>query len=276
MWSNEENLYNPYLKSDLPLVLNKEILHGNNSLFLVSDVDLFFQPVEEPMLGITYFLIGLVITIVGEIIQLKLFKRIKDENSLLKEITQIYCVSSIVMYPILLFITSGPDFVHPLNELIGKWFCPTIWGMQFFFFNLFTFHSFFAAVMRYFFIIHQEKVEKFGKWRMKRIFIALYVFLPTLMVVLSTIERPELDPFLYINRCYGRDHRLFLKDMKSLDVLNPYFCDSDTIGDLSWIQNIRGIAKKLICISKLGLSVIMGFNVTEGFIYWAIFKHIKR
>ena len=276
MCVTKKHFYYPYLETDLVLLSNENIFHGNHSLFLVSDIDLYFQPVEETFKGIIYLIIGLFITIVGEIIQFKLLKMVKHENGLVKEVTQFFCISSIIMYPILFLITSATDFLHSLDELFIKWFCPTIWVMHFIFLNIFTSHSFFVAIMRYFFIIHEEKVEKYGKQKIKRIFFSLYLLLPSMMVIFSVIERPEWDPFLYINTCYGRDHILFLKDIEPLDVLNPYFCGSDDIKNDGMIENGIAIIKKILCISKLALSVLMGFNISEGLIYWRIFKHMKR
>ena len=272
-----DNFYHPYTKPTLGFYDYDEWATENQTFLILEEIDLYYQPVEEPIPGMIFLFLNILLTILGEIIQIKLFQMVKKENGLVKEVTQIYSMTSIITYPFWCLIISGTDLIHPLHKVIGKWFCTFSWTVTFFSFNLFTFQSCIVASMRYIFIVHEDKVKNYGKERAKRIFAVLTILLPCIMVIWTTIENSELDPFLYINRCYGEDHKVFLREASSLQILKLHFVDFGVTGNENdFYTKIVSIMKLLSGIAKLLISLLMGFNITEGIIYYKIFSHIKR
>ena len=274
MFLKKENFYHPFIEPYLGFFAYDDRCRDNDTCMVLENIDLYYQPVEEPVVGKTILVIGLISLLLGEVIQFRLLTMVKRENGLVKEVTQIYSLTSIIGYPMLFVISIGTDFVHPLNEVIGGWFCTLAWIVTYFHFIVITFQSFIVAMMRYCFITNEETVKKYGKEKTKRIFVFLSLFIPLIMVILEGIENPELHPFIYINRCYGRDHRLFLLDYSIFQV--PYFCQFQNHSDEGTYGRVLQILRQSSCIFRLVINIFMGFNLSEVIIYYKIFSHIKR
>ena len=135
MFLKKENFYHPYVESYLALSTYDEQRNGNDTNYVLKDIDLYYQPVEDPFTGIVILVIGIISVVFGELIQFRLFSMVKRENGLVKEVTQIYSLTSMIAYPVMLAVNSGTDFMHPLNEVIGQWFCTLAWMVTFYFLN---------------------------------------------------------------------------------------------------------------------------------------------
>ena len=273
---NTENFYHPFSDSYLGFFGYDDKSKENDTCMVLENIDLYYQPVEEPAFGTIVLVTHILSLILGELVQFRLLAMVKNENGLVKEVTQIYSLTSIICCPISIIFTCATDFIHPLNEVIGQWFCTLAWIITFFFFSVITFQSFIVAMMRYCFIVHDEKVRKFGKEKTKRIFEFLTLFIPLMLVILEGIENPELHPFIYINRCYGKDHRLFLMDHSNFQVSNPYFCQFENHNDEGTYGTVLQILRKSSCISRMVINILMGFNFSEAILYYKIFSHMKR
>ena len=98
-----------------------------------------------------------------------------------------------------------------------------------------------------------------------------------IMVIWTAIENPELDPFIYINRCYGEDHKVFLRDISSSQTFKLHFIDfGDASDKVDLYTKFVSIAKLFSGLTQLLVTLLMGFNITEGVIYYKIFSQIKR
>ena len=268
-----ENLYHPFTKRHLDFFIHDRPPIEKPSQFNLEDVDLFYQPVEEPIDGIIYFTIGLIFLVIGENLQFRLLKLVKKENGLVNEVTQIYSISTMIMAPILFVIVHSTDFVHPLNEVFGQWFCSMGRLMGYLNLNIVIMHSFVVALMRYIFIVHQDRVRKRGKEKIKRLFAILNLVIPVVMVTWGVIENSELDALLYIDRCYGIDHKVFMSENDLKYRLNCVFEPSNAKGMYGWLLDTLG---QVMCISRNILTLLMGFNFSEGFLYLKIICHMKR
>jgi hypothetical protein len=280
MGLKSQNLYHPFIKSDLGFFVHDTFSTENDTTFVLENIDFYYQPVEEPAFGILFIVLGLIMLVTAEFIQFKLFFMVKRENGLVKEVTHIYSLSCIIMIPFWLIIPSITDFIHPLNEVIGEWFCFLVRSFAFFHFNIITMHSLIIAMMRYWFIVHEESVRKYGKEKTKRFFAFLSIFIPLFLSIWALADtlagNIELDPFLFVNRCYGRDHKVFLINISPLEVFNPYFCKFGNYSEKGMYGKILETLQRASCISKTIIYLLMAGNFTEGIIYYRIFSHIKR
>jgi hypothetical protein len=136
--------------------------------------------------------------------------------------------------------------------------------------------SFIVALMRYWFIVKQKSVEKYGKEKTKRVFLCLSILLPVIMVVWGTAENVELDMFLFINRCYGIDHKMFLINIAPFKASDPKICIIGTFNDKDLYGKILVFTKRASCIIKAIVTMVLGFNITEGILYYKIYSHMKR
>ena len=275
MFLERRNVYHPFLGSCVGIYIPDQFHKENSSGFVLQDVDLYYQPLKEPEIGIIICSIRLILILIGEFVHSRVLILIKKENGLVKEVTMICTITSMIVWPFWVIFTSGTDFVHPINEIIGKWFCSLSNLFMFYSFSIISFNSFIVAAMRYLFIVHKEKVEMFGKQKTKNIFLLLNVFVPAILVVLDVIENSELNPLSYINKCNGVDHKVFLADTSTLHIAKRNFCaPAISVGTDSY--GVLEMIKRTCCIVKLVVVLVMGLNFFEGIIYFRIFSHIDR
>ena len=116
----ERNLYHPFTHSSLGFSYAQDLPHKNHTSLILEDIDLYYQPLEHPAFAITQFLLRLIYTILGEFVQFKLLSMVKKENFLVNEVTQFYCISSMVALPFWLFYSSATDFIHLLKEIFDN------------------------------------------------------------------------------------------------------------------------------------------------------------
>ena len=263
MFLKEENFYHPYTKSFLSFSA-KEHSDKNYTLFIIQDIDLYHQPVMELLTGIAYLAIEMVVFVFAGFIQIKVLGMAKREQSLLKEVTQIYSLSSLICLPFVLsdFAT---DFIHPLNEIFGQWICTLMRFRLYLQIYMVMYHSFVVAMMRYLFIVQEKKVQKYGKEKTKKLFMASSALIPMLIVVWGFIENSEIDPIQRINRCNGIDHKFFLINTANH---NPYFSlNLITSNPEGFFDRLVEIIKKTAFILKALLSVLMALNIAECFLH---------
>ena len=272
MFLKTENFYHPFTEEFLGFG-GKEQSNENDTLFIIQDIDLYHQPVMEPITGIVCLAMEIIAVVFAGFIQIKVLGLAKREQGLLKEVTQIYSLSSLTCLPFILS-TYVTDFIHPLNEIFGQWICTLMRFMLYLWFNIIISHSFVVAMLRYLFIIQEKRVEKYGKEKTKKLFIVSSILVPMLIVVWGFIENSEIDPLRTINRCNGIDHKVFL--ISTADI-NPYFSlNLTTSNSEDLLDKLVEIMNKTAFILKALLTAIMGLNLTEGFLYYKIFSHINR
>ena len=267
------NLYHPYTNDDLGFFLHGKDSKDNATRLAFEEIDLYSQPVEEPVAAFAYFALNLVYLIVGEGIQFKILGMAKKENGLVKQVTEFYSIVTIAILPIWVLITSGTDFIYPLNEVLGQWFCTITWVLTYFHFNVMSFQSFIVAMMRYLYLVHEEKVKKYGIEKTKRLFLVLTITIPMVLIIWSTIEHYEVDPMLYMNRCNNIHHKVFLSDLSG-DAL--FMCDFEVAEGYGIYQNLVKLVKKVSCVSRIGVILLMGCNLSEAILYYKIFAHSKK
>ena len=130
--------------------------------------------------------------------------------------------------------------------------------------------------MRYFFIIHQEKVEKYGKERIRKIFLALSVCLPLIVAIWNDLDGNELDAMSFINKCNGRHHQVFLIDTSTLNVLKRNFCTFENYDSGGLFSQFWAIFLKVSCFTNKLVQLMIGFNITEGILYYKILSYKNR
>ena len=173
MLPKSQHLYHPFKDSYFGIFLKDHTSPENTTGFVVDNIDLYYQPVQDPVIGIIFFFLKLSLVIIGEFINIKVLIMMKKENGIVKDVAKLFTVTQMIVWPFnLLFITST-DFIYPLNEVIGQWYCTFGWFFYYLCFTIMAFHSFIVALMRYFFIVHEEKVEAYGKQKVKKMFLII-------------------------------------------------------------------------------------------------------
>ena len=269
------HFYNPYKQPTLGFLWEDPKTTGNDTIGqLVDDIDFYYQPLEPPWIAIIFFFVRLTIIFIGEIIGKKVVIMTREETGILSEITLMFISIQMIFHPILIFFELSVNLIHPINEIIGPWICTVGW----LFYNISTKivlnYSFFAAIMRYVFVVHDDRVGRYGKDKVKRHFLYLYLTITIAQIVMKAVDGTSRLSF--INKCYGRDHEIFLIETSSLSVLKRKFWTSAQNQDKTMLDLLLHMIKRIIKILDTIAFLALGFNLTEVIVYRTIFSHLDR
>ena len=276
MFDIKRHLYHRFLGPSIAFWINDELEEGNSHAFVIDDIDLYYQPVYEPILASIFCAIKVILVITGWTVGIKVWKMVNRENGLVKEVTKISTLAMMIYGPFLAVFSTSTDFIHPLNEVIGKWYCDVAWFIIYFLWFIISFHSFIVASMRYLFIVQEKKVEAFGKKKVKRIFHILAILLPLIMMIWSITDKTDVDAISVHNKCYGSHHKVFLFDTSTSKVATRNFCELVEYDEHGYFGKVISSLRRYACIVRTLIILVMGFNFTEGFIYYKILKHIFK
>ena len=276
MPSTKSYLFHPYQKPFLHFYGTNFLSDENHPISDISEIDLYDQPVPDPYIAITFSIIMLIQVCIGEYLHWKVFWSLKQENSVIKHIAQIFTISQMIFWPLTIFLISVTNFIYPLNELIGSWFCTIVVPINTFLSLVIFSHSFLSSLMRYLLIVHSEKVEAWGKEKVKKLFVFLAVLLPLLITFWKEVDGSELHPISYVNKCYGKHERVFLVETSTLNVLKKSFCAMETYDEGDPIALIVAMLKQLFCAASTITIIVMGSNLSEGIIYYRLFSYMVR
>ena len=270
------HFYNPFKSPALWFFLNDHNnKYGNDSMsFVLDDVDLYYQPLEPQWIAIFFFFVRLTIIVFGQFIGTKVVILMKRENGILSEVTILFMITQMVFHPILIFFELAVNLIHPVDEVMGPWVCYVAWLFYSFSTGIVLNYSFIAAIMRYIFVVHEERVVQQGKEKVKRYFLYLSIAVVIIVIIMRIID--GTSSLSFINKCYGRDHEVFLIETSSLAVLKRKFWESAEQQHQNLVDKLLDIAKRALKVLDSIQFLVLGFNITEAIIYKMIFSHLDR
>ena len=276
MPSIKEHLYNKFENSYFGFLISPVSEKYDHGGLTVENIDLYYQPTQDPMIGVIFFALRLPLVISGLIINMKVLRLMKQEKGLVMDVTSFFAIVQMMFWPSWWLFTTSTDFIHPLNIVLGEWFCHL--GSFFIHLGMYiiSFHSLVVAMMRYFFIIHQDKVDKHGREKVKRIFFWLSFIIPLVIVTIQEIEKNELDMFSFINKCYGKHHEVFLIETSTRDVFKRNFCEFESYELGNSMSYVLNGFRRASCIIRTTTLLLTSFNISEAIIYFVLFAHMIR
>ena len=270
------NTYNPFLKKSLGFLIYPK--SGTSSEEFFTDVNLFWQPLQDPRVFIPFVVIYFLLLLVGSFVHYHLWKMLKREENLLSHILKAYIIVQVVCWPCAITFISANYFFYPLSKATGAWFCV---------FNSFllcpgiifiSFHTTIIAIMRYTFIVHDEKVCSFGKEHTKSAFhwtLGVVPIVLTIWLYFGAINR-DIDARTAINKCNGSYDNVFH--------LSSWFDEPQNI----WIakcqakENGEGpalfieVINSIQCNASRAVFVLLLSNIFDCFVYYRTWSHIIK
>ena len=271
------HFYNPFKSPTLWFFLNDPKNNYNNDSMSndsMDDVDLYYQPLEPQWIAIFFFFVRLTIIVFGQFIGTKVVILMKRENGILSEVTILFMITQMVFHPILIFFELTVNLIHPVDEVMGPGVCYVAWLFYSFSTSIVLNYSFIAAIMRYIFVVHEERVVQQGKEKVKRYFLYISVAVVIIVIIMRIID--GTSSLSFINKCYGRDHEVFLIETSSLAVLKRKFWESAEQQHQNLVDKLLHIVKRALKVLDSIQFLVLGFNITEAIIYKMIFSHLDR
>ena len=278
---------NKYHRSSIDFLLNSynNQSTGYNDQYQesVDNMDMYWRPIQETSEATCFLVIRLIIIIGGELLQIQALIMTKKENSACVEVFEMFLYVQMVYWPIEVMFITSTDWFYPLFELLGgMWICDLVFFVKYIMVFIIYFHSFCIALIRYLYLYLYKFIERKGKERINEAFSYMIVAVAMVTTLWRYFGSGEVDADPYMNKCRGVFYKEFL--LYSLDststsdnAINAVenFCNFDhNGGDIE--GHVIAMIRKISCIASSITLVVMGLNVTEGFLYLTIIIHIRR
>ena len=157
-------------------------------------------------------------------IQIRTLQMLKQENSVNNKLMATQARIHIIFWPTIVISNTLADNIYPLSAITTPIFCTVLRFFFYFCVLSMILYSFYAALLRYLFCIHSERVTRFGKNRLITIIYWTF-YLHTLVWALYTILTSfHFDHIPLINSCYGYGVSVFLMEYSTLDMAQRHFC----------------------------------------------------
>ena len=243
---------------------------------MIDELVLYYQPTESNVLASIFFMIRLAFVGLGEFLNIKIFLLMSKETCLVQDVVRVFAATQIAFLPTMLILNTSTDIFHPLNEIVGQWFCTMAWFLTHVFGTIIVFNSLVVAAMRYCFIVHEDKVKLYEKKKVQNLFFWMSIGIPLFMIIWEATNGSEIDLISTINKCYGKDHKKFLIDKAGSDKFQNNICDYTVAGEVDTFSKIIATLRRVSCITNKVVLILMTLNITEGILYYKTMSHINR
>ena len=141
-------VYHPFTKSTIRFFSSPNTTSITSSS-LMSNVDLYHQPLHSPVVASIFLVIKTIIVSLSVWIHLKILRKLKTDSSVVNDVVRTYSILQLFFWPsMLLYIDVLNAFVYPLSDIAGSWICHIFYFVFYGFGLHMLFHSLVVAVMR--------------------------------------------------------------------------------------------------------------------------------
>ena len=166
------------------------------------------------------------------------------------------------------------DQIPDLHEAIGDWICYIYAFTHIFAIYVCLFHSFVVALMKYIFIVHHMKNRVFGERKTQKIFFLATIIHPAILAILATLAY-DFESSKPLISCYGLKEQVLMKYNTSTRFEKAFLCKLGNMGtdkdDMPWFYIRQGF-----CATKMIWVLLLSTNIPEGYLYFKIFKKMRR
>ena len=232
------SFYNPFKQSQLAfLIQHNDTSKATDSsdhsppeqMYLFSDMDLYAQPMQNPVMSLVIFLpIQLLLAASAICIQIRTLQMLKQEKSINNAIMTTQAKLHICYWPLYIATITVTDNMYPLSGLTTPMFCLVLQLCYYFACLSFMLYSFYAALLRYLCCLHTERVNNFGRDKVIKIVyyvFYLHVLLWSVFIIFTNVNYDHIPTF---NNCYGNFPAVFLLEKSPLDMIRRHYCALQT------------------------------------------------
>ena len=274
---NLDTFYHPFNHKSLSFYAPSDFPPNKASLNILDDVDLYHQPVEEPNVAILFFIIRLGFTILAVACNYRVIYVTRKDNGILNDIMKLQACIIMTFMPIRLIFMTLTDLIHPLNAILSRWICSSYWVIIKTSIQIIANHSLIIALIRYVFIVHNEKVIEYGKEKLKNLFWYLSIGIPIFNLLWIATDLIRIDTNIAINRCNGVDHeRFFIQSWSSLGLIKKNFDNLQIYRDNNNLSILIAVLRRISKVIQRVWMIVLASNMVEGIIYYKLIQHMRR
>ena len=206
----------------------------------------------------------------------------KKGQNLMKNLLEGYVWTIPISFVVIaLYINVLTAFVEPPSRWIGSWFC-TIFEL-FGHVDIFYIGSFslWAALIKYWFIVHNKKATNFGEAKARKILLIAHIVVPLIFSSLNSISNGRRDQIFWVDHCWGEskppNHIAENTDSNPLEKLLCF--DRNYTLPSYFDEGIANTVTKTLRVTCGGLKFfyfIFLSNMVEFLLYFLIFRYLNR
>ena len=242
-----------------------------NSTSDLSDYDMSFKVPD--ISEIIHIVFQVLVFSVGLYFQVKTILVCIEEKNKTWQMHISHAIVMSVYYGYFIPFYSITYFIPYLAAYTGSWICYLSAFVAMFCYQAIIVHSLLVAIMKYIFIVHTWKARSFGDERIQKIFLWIAIIYPATMAIVTILLTTNYQNRSEIKSCFGK----LLNNSSNSDIHKSWFvkswlCDLASSSD----NNILVYGAKLVCFIRSLLSCVISTNIPEAFLYFKIFRQMKR
>ena len=225
---------------------------------------------------LTACLITTPIFFIGLNLQMKIVKTVKLERGMTWEITLCHSVIMVLHYTCTFSFEVFANILPSISEYTGEWFCYVMIFVRGYGLFSIALHSLMIGLYKYLFIVQNTMVRVLGEERIKRAMLAIYLINPVFTTLSFMARSPYLLPAPTFTRCSVHERMHSFGDvMEKEGWKRTFFCGLDD-NNYEGSNYVMYIITQCYCFCQTLVFFASMFNLLEAFIYYKIFKLIKR
>ena len=219
----------------------------------------------------------IVLTLIGTYINLKIISVCKREKN---KTWQIDIVRSIAIIPLTYFAITfeaiNDYFSNPISTYTGVSICYIAAFVYVYLPYLMAFYSLVVSIMKYVFIVHQQKAIGIGEDLIKRWFFWFNLIHP-LVIAISTVLLFDFETFASLIKCFKLEQKVAQRyDSPTGSLERLFLCKLRSSERDMEEGNAIYIFTQTFCAFKMIYFLILSSNIPEAFFYYKIFKEMRR
>ena len=227
----------------------------------------------EEQTSIAFTTIQCILFIIGLYLQIRTFSVVRREEGLTWEMYIIHGIIMLIHYPLSIFMQSAEQFLYPLSQFTGVWFCHVAYFVKLFGIGHTYTYSLVIAILMYIFVVHKEKIDAFGKQKAKKVFLSLYMLMLMLLGIAVFANTIFLNGYVEYLACFGTDKEK--KDRSIVDYIVG-FCAFKPMQPNGLLQYFIYVTTECVCVFHSIMFWLCYCNLLEAFFYYKIFQFIYR
>ena len=219
-------------------------------------------------------IVAIFVYLIGTYINWKIIcvcRKVKDKTW---QVDVAHSVGMMVAVFVVVFFEKLSDQVAVLSEYTGVGVCYITSFVYTYGAYLGGFHSVHIAMMKYVYIIHHDKVRQFGEEKVKKILFLSYILHPLSLTIPSVILL-DFEVYSSLIHCFGLQQE-YIDRYKTTTEFNKMFLCKLIFDEDEEDTSILFTASQSFCTIKMMWILILSTNILEGYMYFKIFRHMKR
>ena len=213
---------------------------------------------------------------VGSYIQVKIVSTCRRERDKTWKITITNSIVLMIFFFFAITFETITEHLPVLSQYTGDWICYLAAFVYTYGSYIIGFHSFVVSLMKYFIIVHYEKVTRFGEERFERV-LFLTTMIHPLLLSIPTVLFYDFETFSAVTGCFGLKEKVLEQyNTSNGNMERMFLCKLNDGNNQDAISYVLYILKQCFCAVKLVWVLIFSCNIVEGFLYYKIFKKMRR